>query len=96
MDGNSGASGNAGKGREVTHPIYAGSLAPCFKRVARWIGMPGLFVADVSGQSTRLESAVARTKTVPSSKGKIRYVHGFNPGTAKRLSAREERRLATA
>jgi integrase len=39
---------------DVLHP---GSVAPIFKRVARWIGMPARFVAEVSGHSTRVGAA---------------------------------------
>jgi integrase/recombinase XerD len=38
----------------VLHP---GSIAPIFKRVAQWIGMPARFVAEVSGHSTRVGAA---------------------------------------
>jgi integrase len=38
----------------VLHP---GSIAPIFKRVARWIGMPARFVNEVSGHSTRVGAA---------------------------------------
>ena len=34
-----------------------GSIAPIFKRVAQWIGMPARFVAGVSGHSTRVGAA---------------------------------------
>jgi hypothetical protein len=34
-----------------------GSIAPIFKRVAQWIGMPARFVAEVSGHSTRVGAA---------------------------------------
>jgi integrase len=45
-----------GKGQigEVLHP---GSIAPIFKRVAQWIGLPARFVAEVSGHSTRVGAA---------------------------------------
>jgi integrase len=36
---------------EVLNP---GSIAPIFKRVARWIGMPARFADEVSGHSTRV------------------------------------------
>jgi hypothetical protein len=39
---------------ETLHP---GSIAPIFKRVARWIGMPARFVDEVSGHSTRVGAA---------------------------------------
>ena len=39
---------------DVLHP---GSIAPIFKRVAQWIGMPARFVAEVSGHSTRVGAA---------------------------------------
>ena len=39
---------------EVLNP---GSIAPIFKRVAQWIGMPERFVAEVSGHSTRVGAA---------------------------------------
>jgi catechol 2,3-dioxygenase-like lactoylglutathione lyase family enzyme len=34
-----------------------GRIAPIFKRVAQWIGMPARFVAEVSGHSTRVGAA---------------------------------------
>ncbi|MDP9087744.1 MAG: tyrosine-type recombinase/integrase [Pseudomonadota bacterium] len=34
--------------------LNPGSIAPIFKRVARWIGMPARYVALVSGHSTRV------------------------------------------
>jgi integrase len=37
--------------------LHAGSIAPIFKQVAQWIGMPARFVAEVSGHSTRLGAA---------------------------------------
>jgi integrase len=35
-------------------PLNPGSIAPIFKQVAQWIGMPERFVAEVSGHSTRV------------------------------------------
>jgi integrase/recombinase XerD len=37
--------------------LNPGSVALIFKRVAQWIGMPGRFVAQVSGHSTRVGAA---------------------------------------
>src|SRR5271168_1157213 len=37
--------------------LHPGSIAPIFKRVARWIGMPARFLAEVSGHSTRVGAA---------------------------------------
>ncbi len=37
--------------------LNPGSVAPIFKRVAQWIGMPARFVAEVSGHSTRVGAA---------------------------------------
>jgi hypothetical protein len=34
--------------------LNPGSIAPIFKRVAQWIGMPERFVDHVSGHSTRV------------------------------------------
>jgi len=42
---------------QVGGPLNAGSIAPIFKRVAQWIGMPARFVAKVSGHSTRVGAA---------------------------------------
>src|SRR5580692_10416027 len=39
---------------QVGGPLNPGSIAPIFKRVARWIGMPERFVDRVSGHSTRV------------------------------------------
>src|SRR5258708_7889623 len=37
--------------------LNPGSIAPIFKRVAQWIGMPARYVASVSGHSTRVGAA---------------------------------------
>jgi len=37
--------------------LHPGSVAPIFKRVAQWIGMPARFVDEVSGHSTRVGAA---------------------------------------
>jgi len=42
---------------EVGAALNPGSIAPIFKRVAQWIGMPARFVAEVSGHSTRVGAA---------------------------------------
>jgi hypothetical protein len=42
---------------EIGDGLHPGSIAPIFKRVAQWIGMPARFVAEVSGQSTRVGAA---------------------------------------
>jgi integrase len=39
---------------QVDGPLNPGSIAPIFKRVAQWIGMPERFVNKVSGHSTRV------------------------------------------
>ena len=39
---------------EIGGPLNPGSIAPIFKRVAQWIGMPARYVAMVSGHSTRV------------------------------------------
>jgi integrase len=39
---------------QVGGPLNPGSIAPIFKRVAQWIGMPERFVGRVSGHSTRV------------------------------------------
>jgi integrase len=40
--------------KEIGGPLNPGSVAPIFKRVAQWIGMPARYVALVSGHSTRV------------------------------------------
>jgi integrase len=42
---------------QVGGSLNPGSIAPIFKRVAQWIGMPARFVAEVSGHSTRVGAA---------------------------------------
>jgi integrase len=42
---------------QIGGPLNPGSIAPIFKRVAQWIGMPERFVADVSRHSTRVGAA---------------------------------------
>jgi hypothetical protein len=37
---------------EIRDALHPDSIAPIFKRVAQWIGMPARFVAEVSGHST--------------------------------------------
>jgi integrase len=39
---------------QIGGPLNPGSIAPIFKRVAQWIGMPERFVDGVSGHSTRV------------------------------------------
>src|ERR1700730_11613569 len=39
---------------QIGGPLNPGSVAPIFKRVAQWIGMPARLVARVSGHSTRV------------------------------------------
>jgi integrase/recombinase XerD len=40
--------------KQVGGPLHPGSIAPIFKRVAQWIGMPARVVDKVSGHSTRV------------------------------------------
>jgi integrase len=42
---------------QIGGALNPGSIAPIFKRVAHWIGMPARFVAEVSGHSTRVGAA---------------------------------------
>ena len=42
---------------QIGGSLNPGSIAPIFKRVARWIGMPARFVSEVSGHSTRVGAA---------------------------------------
>ena len=42
---------------EIGDALHPGSIAPIFKRVAQWIGMPARFVHQVSGHSTRVGAA---------------------------------------
>jgi integrase len=42
---------------QIGGPLNPGSIAPIFKRVAQWIGMPGRFVDQISGHSTRVGAA---------------------------------------
>jgi integrase len=42
---------------KVGGPLNPGSIAPVFKRVAQWIGMPAKVVGRVSGHSTRIGAA---------------------------------------
>jgi len=42
---------------QIGGPLNPGSIAPIFKRVAQWIGMPERFVAEISGHSTRVGAA---------------------------------------
>src|SRR5271163_3348849 len=42
---------------QIGGPLNPGSIAPIFKRVAQWIGMPERYVAQVSGHSTRVGAA---------------------------------------
>jgi hypothetical protein len=39
---------------QVGGRLNPGSIAPIFKRVAQWVGMPERFVDQVSGHSTRV------------------------------------------
>jgi integrase len=40
--------------KEIGGPLNSGSIAPIFKRVAQWIGMPTRYVAMIRGHSTRV------------------------------------------
>jgi integrase len=42
---------------QIGGPLNPGSIAPIFKRVAQWIGMPARFIAGISGHSTRVGAA---------------------------------------
>jgi integrase len=42
---------------QIGGPLNPGSIAPIFKRVAQWIGMPARIVDQVSGHSTRVGAA---------------------------------------
>src|SRR5271163_2810277 len=42
---------------QIGEALHPGSIAPIFKRVAQWVGMPARFVAEVSGHSTRVGAA---------------------------------------
>jgi integrase len=42
---------------DIGGPLSSGSIAPIFKRVAQWIGMPERIVDRVSGHSTRVGAA---------------------------------------
>ena len=42
---------------QIGGALNSGSIAPIFKRVAQWIGMPERFVDQVSGHSTRVGAA---------------------------------------
>jgi integrase len=42
---------------QIGDGLHPGSIAPIFKRVAQWIGLPARFVAQVSGHSTRVGAA---------------------------------------
>lgn len=39
---------------QIGGPLNSGSIAPIFKRVAQWIGMPERLIDQVSGHSTRV------------------------------------------
>jgi len=42
---------------EIGDALHPGSIAPIFKRVAQWIGLPARFVSEISGHSTRVGAA---------------------------------------
>jgi integrase len=42
---------------QIGGSLNPGSIAPIYKRVAQWIGMPDRFVAGISGHSTRVGAA---------------------------------------
>jgi integrase len=42
---------------QIGGTLNPGSIAPIFKRVAQWIGMPARFVERISGHSTRVGAA---------------------------------------
>lgn len=40
--------------KQIGGPLNPGSIAPIFKRVAQWLGMPARYVSLISGHSTRV------------------------------------------
>jgi hypothetical protein len=42
---------------QIGDALHPGSIAPIFKRIAQWIGIPRRFVAQMSGHSTRVGAA---------------------------------------
>ena len=42
---------------QIGGALNPGSIAPIFKRVAQWIGMPARYVAEINGHSTRIGAA---------------------------------------
>ena len=42
---------------QIRDVLHSGSIAPIFKRVVQWLGMPARFAAQVSGHSARVGTA---------------------------------------
>ena len=83
--------------------LNSGSIAAIFKRVAKWIGMPGRFVAQVSGHSTRVGAAqdlaeldidlaaITQAGGWKSPRMPLQYAEKINPATSGHVGRREAR-----
>jgi integrase len=87
---------------QIDGPLNPGSIAPIFKRVAQWIGMPERFISQVSGHSTRVGAtqdlaaldidlaAITQAGGWKSTRMLLQYVEKINagrPGMAKAAGA---------
>jgi integrase len=77
---------------QIGGSLNPGSIAPIFKQVAQWIGMPERFLAEVSGHSTRAGAAqdlveldidlaaIAQAGGWKSTRMPLRYAERINAG----------------
>jgi integrase len=87
---------------QIGGPLNPGSIAPIFKRVARWIGLPERFVDRVSGHSTRVGAtqdlaaldidlaAITQAGGWKSTRMPLQYaerIHGARSGMARAAAA---------
>jgi hypothetical protein len=86
---------------EIGDALQSGSIAPIFKRVAQWIGMPARFVAEVSGHSTRAGAAMPTFPKLPkveirdtnTAKGRGVFANTCAPGRSQPLPGLRIRQL---
>jgi integrase len=87
---------------QVGGPLNPGSIAPIFKRVAQWIGMPARLVGKVSGHSTRVGAtqdlaaldidlaAITQAGGWKSTRMPLQYAENINAGRSGMARAAEK------
>jgi integrase len=87
---------------EIGGPLNPGSIAPIFKRVAQWVGMPARIVDKVSGHSTRVGAtqdlaaldidlaAITQAGGWKSTRMPLQYAEGINVARSGMAKAAEK------